>query len=310
MGWIRFNGKSSTDFSTEVFIQKKPDYEFPEKDVEFISIPGRSGDLIIDHNRYKNIEKTYYIASVVHGYNEENQNGNNFIKQAALLVQWLKNTKGYGILEDSYDKNVYRKAIYVEESVINDIYDGAAALELIFNCKPQRYFTWGDLSWTFPKSSFGDYHTGLDKWIYPYEIPGYNQENQILHEEVSEESLPKIIIQLNNGWSGENEHFPNIHINIGNGKSIIKLAISNLVAADINGKNLIFDSETFTLVEENEGTNYTYVVSIEGSDPMMYLQNNGGVKGTHFRITTPGTEGDHFEDYIDQISIIPRWWKL
>ena len=302
MGWIRFNGKSSTDFSTEVFIQKKPDYEFPEKDVEFISIPGRSGDLVIDHNRYKNVEKTYYIASVVHGYNEENQNGNNFIKQAALLVKWLKNTKGYGILEDSYDKNVYRKAIYVEESIINDIYDGAAALELIFNCKPQRYFTWGNLPWSI--SDYSAYHGIL--YVYPRENP--SDSTSSYHSEVLEDSKPLIYIKLITKSAGS-DNYGKLSFTISN-LSSITLRLDLIDQQLISGKTLVFDSDALMLYEESQGTNYTQLVEISGKDPMMYLIDDGNnVMATKFDFIASDGE-EELDDVVNEIRILPRWWKL
>lgn len=52
-----FNGHSSADF--DLYINGGETYNFPERDVELLEIPGRSGALTVDNGRYKNV--TLYL---------------------------------------------------------------------------------------------------------------------------------------------------------------------------------------------------------------------------------------------------------
>ena len=54
-----YNGRSSADFG--LHIEKKDVFSAPEYDAEFISIPGRSGDIINPNRRFSNIKVTYTV---------------------------------------------------------------------------------------------------------------------------------------------------------------------------------------------------------------------------------------------------------
>ena len=59
MTYFTYNGRSSSDFG--LHIEKKNVFSAPEYDVEFISIPGRSGDIINPNRRFSNIKVTYTV---------------------------------------------------------------------------------------------------------------------------------------------------------------------------------------------------------------------------------------------------------
>ena len=54
-----YNGKCSADFG--LHIEKKDVFSAPEYDAKFISIPGRSGDIINPNRRFSNIKVTYTV---------------------------------------------------------------------------------------------------------------------------------------------------------------------------------------------------------------------------------------------------------
>ncbi len=60
MGYAIFNGVSST--SLGLVIQTPPNETYPEKDVETIHVIGRNGDVILDHDSYKNGSRVYNFA--------------------------------------------------------------------------------------------------------------------------------------------------------------------------------------------------------------------------------------------------------
>ena len=54
-----YNGRSSAEFG--LHIEKKDVFSAPEYDAEFISIPGRNGDIINPNRRFANIKVTYTV---------------------------------------------------------------------------------------------------------------------------------------------------------------------------------------------------------------------------------------------------------
>ena len=59
MSYFTYNGRSSAEFG--LHIEKKDVFSAPEYDAEFISIPGRSGDIINPNRRFSNIKVTYTV---------------------------------------------------------------------------------------------------------------------------------------------------------------------------------------------------------------------------------------------------------
>lgn len=53
---LTFNGKNIADFSA--FWDGSKLFDTPEKDVEFISVVGRNGDLSVSNGRFNNLEIT------------------------------------------------------------------------------------------------------------------------------------------------------------------------------------------------------------------------------------------------------------
>ena len=103
MGNLKFGDLSTKDL--DLVIQTPPAYTFPEKDVTLQHIPGRNGDIILDNNCYKNVQRTYSIASVI-------RPGTNFVSAAERITEWLTANTGYQRLEDSYEPEVYRLAMF------------------------------------------------------------------------------------------------------------------------------------------------------------------------------------------------------
>lgn len=136
MGVILFNGKCSADY--DILIEHSPNYEFPQKDYEIIHVPGKNGDIVIDKGSYKNINRSYDIA--IGSLDKE------FILLANKISEWLNSASGYARLEDSYEPEYYRLAVYEESGTIENILGHAGRITINFNCKPQRFLKSGDES--------------------------------------------------------------------------------------------------------------------------------------------------------------------
>ena len=132
MGKFWFDGRCCTEFG--MVASGSGTYNAPERDVEFISVEGRNGDLTIDKGRYKNIPISYPVAI-----------SKDFEKNAAAARAWLSPKVGYKRLEDDYHPGSYRMAVFagpVDFDVKFRCSSGEATLK--FYCKPQRYLYSGE----------------------------------------------------------------------------------------------------------------------------------------------------------------------
>lgn len=134
MGIIIFNNLSSKDYG--ILVEHPPGYQYPQKDYETVHIPGRNGDLVIDNDSYQNIDRKYEIA--VGSLMEK------FTPMANRISEWLHSANGYARLEDSYEPEYYRMALYKEQAEIENILFHAGRAKITFDCKPQRFLKSGD----------------------------------------------------------------------------------------------------------------------------------------------------------------------
>ncbi len=139
MNSFTFNGKSSSDFG--LLISKKDIYSAPARDVSFISVPGRNGDVIVDNNRYNNIDISYTVS---------------FLKakeRAKQIKVWLCQP-GYLRLTDTYQPQYYRLASFASKLPIDELLENVGNAQLIFNCKPFMYAVSGDTTQVFTKTAY------------------------------------------------------------------------------------------------------------------------------------------------------------
>jgi phage-related protein len=142
MGVIIFNDISSRDYDIQV--EKLPDYETPEKDYDIIHVPGRNGDVIIDKGSYKNTRRRYQLS--VGSLTKD------FVSMANAISEWLHSASGYARLEDSYEPEYYRMAMYKDSGLIENLLGSAGRTSIAFNCKPQRFLKSGDESTVFSEA--------------------------------------------------------------------------------------------------------------------------------------------------------------
>lgn len=135
MGNLKFGDISTQDL--DLVIQYIPSYDFPEQDTETFHIPGKNGDLVINSGSFKNTTRSYSIASIF-------KPGTDFIKNSEKLINWLTAHPGYHRLEDTYDPDVYRLAIFRSKGTLPNYYNKATVLNVTFECMPQRYLKIGE----------------------------------------------------------------------------------------------------------------------------------------------------------------------
>lgn len=130
------------DFCSEdhdIILTSSPPEVFAERDVEVVSVPGRSGDLICDNGRYKNITIQYECAIIPSDWET--------LREAAIhAVSVLKPSAGYQRLTTTYDPNHFRMARISSSVSVESIVEQAGTFKLSLDCKPQRYLTSGEFA--------------------------------------------------------------------------------------------------------------------------------------------------------------------
>ena len=117
-----------------VFITGSGTFSAPQRDVEYVSVPGRNGDLVIDNGKWNNIRVTY-PASIPDDF-EENM--------SAFRAKICK-LKGYQKLEDSYHPDEYRLGVFADGLEPRTTQrNRGGTFDISFNCKPQRFLKSGD----------------------------------------------------------------------------------------------------------------------------------------------------------------------
>lgn len=135
MGIVNYNGVSTKDL--DLIVQFIPTYNFPEKDISVEHVSGRNGDILLNNNCYRNVTVTYYLAKVF-------RSGEKFVNSANKIAEWLHSSEGYAKLEDSYEPDYYRMAIFKNNGELSNYYDVATTIEVQFECKPQKWLKVGD----------------------------------------------------------------------------------------------------------------------------------------------------------------------
>lgn len=132
---LSFDGVESRNFG--VYITGEAVYNAPTRDVEMVSIPGRSGAFALDKGRFENIEVTYPAG--IFTDNEED-----FARAISDFRNYLCSRKGYCRLVDEYNPEEYRMAIYKSGLEVTPAQLKAGEFSIVFDCKPQRYLMSGE----------------------------------------------------------------------------------------------------------------------------------------------------------------------
>lgn len=128
---ITFNGQNSLDYG--LYVSGNQTFNSAEKDYSKVSVPGRSGDLLVFNKRYKNVNVNY-DAILIENY-EEN---------AERVRSWLLSADGYCRLEDTYHQNEFRIASFSGPIDFDTKMLEAGETTLTFDCKPQRWLKSGE----------------------------------------------------------------------------------------------------------------------------------------------------------------------
>lgn len=134
---LTFNNVNSKTYG--VYISGTGVFNAPARDREFVQVPGRNGDIIIDRGRYQNIEITY-PAFIVRNF-------------ATNIRQWCNKILepiDYVRLEDTYHPDEFRLAVLAQDLEVDPVaWLAAGSFDLRFNCRPERFLKSGETATTF-----------------------------------------------------------------------------------------------------------------------------------------------------------------
>lgn len=136
IGKLSYNGKTAE--SLGVFVSGAGTYNAAEEDVTAYEVPGRSGDILISNNRYRNIDVTYpaFIPS-------------DFEERVQAIRNWMRSARSYARIEDNYDLLHFRMGVGKDILSFSPAQQNRAAnCQLVFNCKPQRFLYSGEEDFT------------------------------------------------------------------------------------------------------------------------------------------------------------------
>lgn len=107
----------------------------PKRKMQSVSVPGRSGDIVLMEDAYENYTQEYSI-----NFSDDvltvAENADDLVKRLFL--------DGYQKLEDSFEPDVYRWAYYEGPFDIDNLLKIAGRAKIRFSCKPFRYLKTGD----------------------------------------------------------------------------------------------------------------------------------------------------------------------
>lgn len=137
---VKFDNVDLNTFG--VFVTGSGTYNAPERAVSVVEVPGRSGDLVFDDGRYKNITLSYpcFITGT---------NGNSFETNFRNLKGFLFSRPLYSRIEDTYHPDEFRLGYYKGPLTVTPEQFTVSAMQLDFICKPMRYLKSGETGTQF-----------------------------------------------------------------------------------------------------------------------------------------------------------------
>ena len=126
--YFAFGGTSSASFN--FIIMENDNLSSFENDFELISVPGRTGDLIVNNNRKKNKEINIKAYVDLEGLGDAKTVARN-------INNWLTGEVKYKPLTFSDDLVEY-EAIVVGAISIVEVIEGLLEISFKFNCKPSE----------------------------------------------------------------------------------------------------------------------------------------------------------------------------
>lgn len=236
--FIEFNGTNSLDFNIGI-TSRSGLLGAPEPDVTVQSVPGKSGDLIIDNKRYKNVPISFVAYILPESPQFETLYDGDLNRLCFDVRDWLLCGVGYKILRCSKQPGYFRFARLSNKLDIEDVLSQVGKVTLNFDCKP---FMYSDVGLT--------------------EIELVKQVDNVLQNPENEVSKPKIVI-FGNG---------NVTINL-NGKEYHASGVIDKFTIDSEMGTCYSDNK----IEEGkfESPDFVYPTLLVGKNVISFTADEG-----------------------------------
>lgn len=296
-GRVVFDGVDLVDFG--VTLSGVGTFNAPERDVEYVSVPGRNGDIILDNGRYNNISVTYPV-------NIETQ----LPAKTRALSEFLMSHKGYFRLEDSYHPDEFRMAQFAGPIDINSTgrHNRYGTTSLTFNCMPQRFLKSGELPVSFTDSS------KAQQTIYQYsDFSSYTKTNIIdpISAEIGMDLSDSLfyVIDMSGVTLADDEM---IRVEGGFDKFFVALCSNNPVSSSSNASSSRTD-DTFLLHQYDSRAYWLFPaaanIKIYAEDMLVYespyteheTMHNQTMFGAKPLVKVDIADGDSITDYLFSI---------
>lgn len=127
-------------------VERFPEIKKPARKFRQYSIPGRSGDLFFQDDAYENVIQKYEIYA-------GSDSGGSQQPWTDLAAGLYLN--GYQILQDSYDPQHYRLAVFNGPIDIENSWNTHGRASIEFNCRPERYLLDGKIPLSYSSETLG-----------------------------------------------------------------------------------------------------------------------------------------------------------
>ena len=277
---LKFDNVSSRTYG--VYITGEAVYNAPERDVEMITIPGRNGSFALDNGRFQNIEVSYPAGIFA-------ETEADFRQAISDFRNFLCSRNGYVRLQDEYNPDEYRMAVYKSGLEVDPAMLKAGEFTITFDCKPQRWLTSGETEVTIASSGDTITNPTLFESSPLLEVEGYGdigiggETITIQNEVVGHVDLPGIPAKQYNVVGGDSgktyNHIYTFDSSVFNAGDVISIAEIDLIA---------------TIVEKDTGNanfDYTHIVH-ESSTTFSFFT----LSGLPYTYTGSASIGWYFQD--------------
>lgn len=125
-----YNGHSSEEFG--IRIEKKPVLNRSARKFQSASVPGRNGNIYQLEDAWSEVIQPYEIFA---GEKEEGA----AVPSFTAIMEWLNSAAGYTKLQDTYDPDHYRMAVFVDSTNISSTWHDFGRATINFRCRPEHY---------------------------------------------------------------------------------------------------------------------------------------------------------------------------
>lgn len=152
---FEFDGRKLSDIGA--VIAEKPSYVLSVRELDFTTIPGKSGDVVTDKKRFKNRTVSYKISSVPKYCDYDSR------KFVYKLSEWLLTSYDYKILRDTYNRGYFFKGVCTGISNPSVEATGIVWTTVTFYCDPflysdsgQKIIAYTSVNTTLSKTLYND----------------------------------------------------------------------------------------------------------------------------------------------------------